>query len=642
MSLTELSAHSLLPGAWVDHAQAALDSLSELTTIDEVAEHFGSARQLVLAVLGSPAAGGHATKPVVRAVGQLLHHQLSPAVAAEALSWAAAVADAVDTTTIEALLRTAADSAVALRPIRLADRHLLADCVSQQRTPTARRAALLDIWRTHRADALCSLHQQFDARESRLSTRPPSQHGCGVGHYYWDPNTDDEVDVAAWLASLNDPDPSASTRYVQTPGTRLRARLESAASADQRRAILVDASSEAIRQLLNHDDLLDLAVDAIEYLLLEFTRQMLASPACPSRLHEVLTAPYDLATLELTLRAGMAHYCRGRIRSMLERLDPATRERFAATIPVEYIVGLRVAGLLSVDMLVNELADIDLTNSRNCEAALPQHRFQLPEFLPDLVDAFTSGRPECRRLIPLVEYIRPRELTAGHLDRLAVDGFPDVQRVAVRWIAESSTNSSARVDLAARHAPAALLAGGAVVASCPGIPAARRPAAPLGWLAERRWSETRSAGRFVYPPTLAALDGVRLPDHPSWRVTLPPDAVALERNARCMANCTAGYRHSTEAGECFILIVDDTSGTTDDGNARINVAVYVRRGRLRIGEINSAGNRYRHPAWMRSSLQQLLTRRWHNTATPDPEPPIRRAANPRARKHCQQRRRARR
>lgn len=171
MSLAELSVHSLLPGAWLDQAQTALDALSELTTVDQVAEHFGNARRLARTVLGSPASGGHATKPAVRTLGQLLHHRLGPAVAAEALSWAAAVADVADSTTIEELLRTAGDSYVALRPIVLADRPPMIGYLHRQRTPSARRAALLDvrhtITTTRATDWITSSTRVDDSRTSR-------------------------------------------------------------------------------------------------------------------------------------------------------------------------------------------------------------------------------------------------------------------------------------------------------------------------------------------------------------------------------------------------------------------------------------------------------------------------------------------
>ena len=84
------------PHGWVPQAQSALDELSAVRTLAEAEARFGSARRLSELVLGFPVSGGHATRRVIRAVGQLLRHPLGPAIAAEALSWAASIADAVD------------------------------------------------------------------------------------------------------------------------------------------------------------------------------------------------------------------------------------------------------------------------------------------------------------------------------------------------------------------------------------------------------------------------------------------------------------------------------------------------------------------------------------------------------------------
>ena len=92
-----------LPGTWVKPAQEALDTLSTMATIEKVADEFGAARAIAVAVLGAPAAGGSATRPTIWATGHLLTHRLGPALAAEALSWAASVEPAYPLVTVRVL-----------------------------------------------------------------------------------------------------------------------------------------------------------------------------------------------------------------------------------------------------------------------------------------------------------------------------------------------------------------------------------------------------------------------------------------------------------------------------------------------------------------------------------------------------------
>lgn len=92
------------PGGWLEVAREAIQRLGRCHTVDEVADEFGSARSLAQLLFGYPINGGHATRPMVREIGRLLHHRLGPAVATEALAVAAEVQHLIDTNTLLAIL----------------------------------------------------------------------------------------------------------------------------------------------------------------------------------------------------------------------------------------------------------------------------------------------------------------------------------------------------------------------------------------------------------------------------------------------------------------------------------------------------------------------------------------------------------
>ena len=284
MSLTDVPVRSLLPGYWVDRAQHVLDVMSELRAPDEVAERFGTARAVGEAVLGLPVTGGHCTKPVVRALGRLLHHRLGPAVAAEALSWAAAVADVVDSTTIEALLTMAAGADVTLRPLQLNDRFWLVERLDRHRAPAARRKSC------------CRCGRSTANRPTRAATNPSSRLSEDRRPYSDPYHREDEPSGHEWLDELLS---GRTPPREYMPGRRLRSRLEAATDPEARRAILDGASYTAMSQLAQQPDLFELPLDAIEYCLLEFTSSFLANPECPPGLERRIRAPHDVASLEL-------------------------------------------------------------------------------------------------------------------------------------------------------------------------------------------------------------------------------------------------------------------------------------------------------------------------------------------------------
>ena len=150
--LTDLSPDLLRPGSWTLVVQDALDTCARATTPADIVRDFGSARGLTEAMLGYPVSGGFATKPAIRAVGRLVTHRLGPALAAEALSWAACAAEVVDRTTIEAFLAMAADAPATYLPLRIADRSDLHGLLDTERTSKGRRELLFATWHRENDD----------------------------------------------------------------------------------------------------------------------------------------------------------------------------------------------------------------------------------------------------------------------------------------------------------------------------------------------------------------------------------------------------------------------------------------------------------------------------------------------------------
>jgi hypothetical protein len=322
------------------------------------------------------------------------------------------------------------------------------------------------------------------------------------------------------------------------PGRRLRWRLEAAADPGARRTTLDGASYTAMAQLAQQPELFDLPLDVVEYCLLEFPSSFLANPECPPGLEQRIRAPHDVASLELTIRAGLAYYSRRRVASMLKRLGVETlpaHARFVATIPAMFVRALRQCHLLRVDTLLDELAAVDLRDAAICAEVLPNLGYRLPSFVDELVEALTR-EPGCHRLAP------------------SSSGCHD---------ANSPTNRC---------------------------------------------------------------DGSSLPDR---------QMCSQWRNARYMCNCTAGYRSSIEAGERFILIVDDVRDPDVRATQkRLNVEIIADGKALRVGEINDIDNFSGGPGWVRQALNRWFAQWRANVDNRAGEPPVRARADRRRRNGC--------
>jgi len=341
--MTSCSTQLPVPGAWVIPAQSALDALSALRTIDDVHDCFGSARVLTETILGYPVSGGHATKPVVRAVGSLLHHRLGPSVAAEALSWAASVAEVVDTAMIEALLAAATDAHTVCRPLTLADRLDLQDRLLRIDHRPARLAELLRLWH----DTPASVEPiELDGFFARWNDQP--------------------------LGSFEDED-DCGERNARVDGTFrvLPDLLERAASDVEQAELLASIAPYQLRQLAAWDRLFDLPDETVGACLLRYTAMVLAHPSCPEGLRSRVRFPCDVATLELALRAGPGFAEKPQLRRMLHGLSPDDRAHLLAVIPLVFVTALRHGGLLRpADLLTGDLAVLDLDDAEVRFAAL--------------------------------------------------------------------------------------------------------------------------------------------------------------------------------------------------------------------------------------------------------------------------------
>lgn len=618
-----------LPGIWVQRAQDALDALSAMATIEEVAEGFGTARALVEAVLGSPVAGGVGTRRVVRATGALLTHRLSPALAAEALSWAASVAEMVSTTAIEEFLEAAADSEFACQPRRLDDRYLLNEHLGQCRTDAARRSELGWWWRW-RAD-----HLGYPPEPAALSD---DLYGASLNWLFDDDPHGWSADTEVGEHPVRPHGPTRPTAadvfvegdVVQVAVFQLLEPAEAAAVAADRRVF-------------------DLAEAIVARCLLDHTETVLANPACPAGLRDRVRYPYDAVTLELAVRAGVRHFEVAKVRRLLDQLDDREHRRYMELLRRPYLRARQACGLNTLEALTTgRLADLDLSDRDTAEAALGTPDTWHWRRLTDQVADVLIGHPQAADLVWTITEGRP----VVHLDiarHIVRTARPEIARPVLRRCVPVE-------HLEAQDAPVALACDDYWTARCPGVPAAARPATRIPtvheWLADRAtWRDDEdehgpwpignkaSDDRFEYPEVIEGLQRP-YPEAPGWTVTLPEAPTALAANADAMRNCTDTYAGAIEAGRTFIVIVEDPEGR------RYNAAVDRSRAssgpRYRVGEVNSWANQGACPSWIGPAINARLDA--GVCSFEPPEPPERRrrtASRRRARRAMQARQRRR-
>jgi hypothetical protein len=558
--------HPPTPGAWVDQAQHAIDALSQMRTGAHVLDTFASTRRLAEIVLGFPVAGGHATRRAIRGLGLSLRNRLGPALAAEVLSWAASVANVVDTTAIELLLESAAGSMLTCRPRSLADRWELQDHLTAFDHMPARRRELLRLW---------------DGRVEELDVDPPG---------------DDEfrTDLLTWFEDLDDDWDLYWDAEVVVPVDRVdAAQIIHATTRDDQLELFARAPGLG-HELARSSSLFELAEPIVEHCLLHHTAAVLTNPACSTELRDRIRLPYDQATLELAVRAGVNQVDRARLRRMLAAQTDTQRARLLDLIPIEYLTARRWCGLLTChDLVDGDLAAVDLCDRSVAGAALGCARQWSFGAMPAVVLEVLTNHPQADDLAWL---IRDLHGMSGEVARRLIDaGPPQVRCAAVRRTPGDhleERDGQLLLDLPGVDA---------LIAACPGIPGARRPATTLPTLGVERYRHALDTIPFTYPPQIMAMLGPDHPGLPGWTFCLPESPVELQRNAQLMRNCTMEMLEDIADGRRFLLIVHGPRGD------RYNVEIHRRRHGYEVGQINSHANGGIEPTWLRPALGARLS-----------------------------------
>ena len=559
--LGRIDPRRLHPGAWRVVAQEALDDLAAAVTVDDAVDRVGTARAVTVAVLGSPAAGGHATRAAIRATGRLVTHRLGPALAAEALSWAAEFADLVDVATTEALLLHAADATATYRPLPVDGSAPLRTVLAGLPTGAKRRRMLLDVW-------------------GRIHEHPPSA-GRGTNvRPRWNLDSLIDLDLCAdddgyFLAFLE----------AKRTGSKWSAALDQ----DAQIRLLASASGAEIAWLASSPVLFDLSDPIIGHCLVTHTRTVLRHPACPPALRQRIALPYDQATFELALLAGRGFASIGRMTRMLRELSDAALEDLAERMPRQLLEALDRCGLVRADLFVDgPLRHLDLTDPALLIAA-----FGAPVRAPERTK---------REFWRLLEIHPDAEAMARHLSRVERGSVPPgvarrlIERAASPVAAVAFDHLPPTVYRAsdARHA---LALGGTAAAQCPGIAARQRPACPID---PESWPDAVSGGCFWIPDELRALMETPFGEAPGWTISILDSARSVFANARRMGNCTAGLVPEIAVGAAVLLVVVSPAGEA------FNVLLVRRNRGWSVGEINSRGNGGVYPAWLRPVLRRRL------------------------------------
>jgi hypothetical protein len=549
------------PGGWILNAQQALDDLSTASTLSEVEDRFGTARRVTESVLGYPVSGGHATRRAIRAVGRLLTHPLGPALCAEALAWAASVARTVETSTLETLLELAGDALGAYRPWRLEYPPAALDAIATLPSAASRRQALLDLWRRSRAP----LHEL--ELEYRRDTLPLvfEERDCGVD------------DIALWLRTCTDHLDVGSMCDIDP--------------AEQRRLVEA-ADAEELERIARSERLFDLDVSVVGTCLLRATRTTLENEACPSELRDRVRYPYDLATLELAVRAGPGCFEAARVRRMLGELGETAWRELVEAEPKKALEVLRTLGFVTADELATgRLRHLDLIDRATCLALFGS---PLESATIDVAFDVMVHHPDAGELAWLLDEAPIGRLTPERARHLASAGCPPIAKAALRHLPLARLEPS-DWELAMR-------CGVPWMAACPGRPAVERPPVPERVLEAWRPPASR-ARRIWYPPALLDLEDARFAQAPGWRVSFPRTVADIERNAKVMRNCTATMVADILDGSTFVVVVYDPQGR------RYNVEVTRDRTGFVVGQVNSWKNGGIEPPWIRTAFTQRLSGR---------------------------------
>jgi hypothetical protein len=565
------------PGDWVHEAQAALDELGRMASVDEVVATFETARSVTERILGFPVGGGHASGRAVRAVDVLLHHRLAPALVAEALTFAAVVADHVETTTIETLLETAVHAELTWRPVRIADHHPLLDQLSIAHSEDERQRIVLDSWAEHRCPGQGPDRRQQTAETTRARLWPLDS--SNSTSFYGDA-------FEAWLGCLARQADAAEAGPGATCDPRsLASRLYHAPSIGEARRLLRFAPPDE-RLDLAQEGLLGQLDERLQTDLLNLhPEEFLANPTAPVDLIWAVRRPNDEATTRLAIRTGRGE--NERLRSLLPETSSAFRRDLANRYPVELVTALRRADQLRAgDFVDGDLAGIDITRPDTLRAAFGSPPWAHP---PDDLLMLLRRHPARDSLAWMLDVHDRGWLSPDEAERLADDVDGEVRLAALRHMPTERIKAPFQ---------ALLLTDPERPAELVGLPSTARPRSPAQ--TTRRCPPGPRPERFHYPPVVARLDGHIFDEAPCWRAFLPVDSDELLANAEKMGNRSECAEIFILLGVFWILILEATGGQT------VNVELGRIDGKVRVISILGPGYSSNVPAWMRPALEALL------------------------------------
>jgi hypothetical protein len=471
----------------------------------------------------------------------------------------------VDSSTIEAFLKLAWEAPGTYRPWRLEGRSILLDRLQGVDCLSLRREILFESWKVSRSNLA-----DPDRDYLRHSPRGLIETWC---------SNEALQDLAQWLAEATWTHPALDPATLAELGA-------------QRQLELVEAATSVeIDRLARSERLFSFDTSVIRVCLLRATRSVLLNKSCPPKLQERIRYPYDMATLELALRAGAGFFEEARMRRALAGLDSECLIHLLSSVPAQLLESLRSFGLLTADDLVDgRLQHLDLSD---CDVARAVFGEALTTTNVGFFAEVVRCHPQSSTILWLLDDA-PRGLLPPEDARQLIDLEPSKVAVA-----------------AMRHLPMARLrgsdahyageCGAAWLASCPGVPAAERPPLTLDLLLRSQAHAYGPDTRIWYPPEVLQLESSRFPEAPNWRVSLPLTVADIQRNARIMRNCTAHLVGEILEGRVFLVVVHD-----QQQGHRYNVAILNRGNRFVVGQVNSWANGGIEPSWIRTAFQSRL------------------------------------
>jgi hypothetical protein len=515
------------PGSWVVTAQTALQALAECADLAGVERCFGPARQLAAVTLGYPVNGGHATKPVIRALGQALSHPYGPAVAVAPLAFCAAAYDELDDRMIVEVLEAAqrigrsfeVPNLAVLRDFLLATfeglkrperTDWLAGRLANDTGPAPKRSR----WNRSRVwssmlESVCWTRAEWPrldqgpddlvigvGRHAKLHLISQEWIGWLAGREPGEPAATVEVGVAAARGLPREVvrgifvGPSDGGPVIDRP--LAPGETEVGRSWDRRwrrRRRQAEFFGAGTYEYPAHE--LDLDVLPAEVLGVLVRRDVLGALHCsrlPAGLAEHVEFPYDLGTIELALRAHPVFVDGPTLRWRLAHLPDDDLVELAGRAPQHLADAL--AGL--------ELIDEPRRLMRVCPRSTAQ---VMAEWMP--------------------------------APALRVDDVDAIEELAP-WRAEQCPGVMLSLEVPKRRFVGVLDDDDRHLC----------------------WNPTscgRSSRPYAYAPAVEDLVASLVAI--GWEAELPLDGHALEANAERMHNCTAGYDSSVREGRCAILHV---------------------------------------------------------------------------------------